>query len=326
MVESQEFLEEGSVTLDDQLVAEAVQEQERLDLEREERDKRSRDHPEEDVSPVPVFIRRIRQIPCKLWIFTINNYTEETITTLTESPDVSHYVFQEEKSQEGTPHLQGVLRLRVKKRLNWLKTHINERAHWEKCTNLGGSIIYCSRETKRRGQKRIWTKVWTVQKNQKNQTVQDPLEGKDLYNYQERIIDMVVGVPADRKIFWFWSEKGNIGKSSLVKHLCLKNGAVCIGGKFSDALYAIAERAKTKKTVKVLLFDIPRSQGNKISFVAIESVKNGCFFSSKYESSMCLINTPHVIIFANERPNTSQLSMDRWEITCLDDEEDLSHL
>ncbi len=255
----------------------------------------------------------------KIWTFTINNPTDQMITNLISSPHISHYVFQEE--DEGTPHLQGVLRLRKKHRMNWLKRHVDGGAHWEPCESLKGSILYCSKKAKRKRGGRLWTKGWKIREEKKK--VRDPLEGKELYRYQEEIIDMVLGEPDLRKVYWYWSSRGNIGKSSLVKHLCLKFGAVCIGGKFSDALYAIAEREEAGKKCDILIFDIPRSQGNKISFTAIESVKNGCFFSSKYKSNMCLMNTPHIIIFANEEPRYGGLSADRWNIKCLDNEDDL---
>ncbi len=255
----------------------------------------------------------------KLWVFTMNNYTDQDIQGLISSPWISHYVFQEE--DEGTPHLQGVLRLKRKNRLGWLKRHVSGKAHWEACDNLGGSIIYCSKKAKRKSDGRLWQKGWHLSQED-NSKVKDPLAGKDLYSYQEEIIDIIVSEPDERKVYWFWSSKGNIGKSSLVKHLCLKYGAVCIGGKFSDAQYAIAERAAAGKTLKILIFDIPRSQGNKISYTAVENIKNGCFFSNKYKSDMVLINIPHIIMFANEGPNEFMLSPDRWVIKNLDNESD----
>ena len=258
----------------------------------------------------------------KLWIFTLNNHTITEARGLVSSTHIAKFVFQEE--DEGTPHLQGVLRLKVKHRLLWLKNHISQRAHWEPCKDLMASIIYCSKEQKRAQDGRIWTKGW-IPPTAKI-AVKDPLAEKDLYAYQEEIIDIVVSEPDERAVYWYWSRKGKIGKSSLVKHLVLKYHAVAMGGKFKDALYAIAERADKNKPLKVIIFDIPRSQGNKVSYTAIESIKNGCFFSGKYESRMCTINTPHMIIFANAPPNEDLLSEDRWIIKCLDYEDDLQHI
>uniref|UniRef100_UPI004049B2EE hypothetical protein n=7 Tax=Pseudomonadati TaxID=3379134 RepID=UPI004049B2EE len=64
-------------------------------------------------------------------------------------------------------------------------------------------------------------------------------------------------------------------------------------------------------------FDIPRSQLDYLSYTGIEEVKNGCFFSSKYESEMVLYNSPHIIVFANEEPTYHKLSSDRWNVVDL---------
>lgn len=277
-------------------------------------------------SPQPPKKKLKRENAVVLWAFTWNSYTEENITTLLRLPFISHLCFQEE--DEGTPHLQGVLRLKVKKRKQWLKDHIDSGCHWEHCRSLGGSIRYCSMKSKRRNRKRYWKKGWDVDFDPENTTieVEDPLEGLDLYSYQKEIYDIIVGKPHKRKIYWYYSKKGAVGKSSIVKSLCLKDNAVCIGGKFSDAQYAIAERVDMKRPVRILLFDIPRSQGNKVSYVALESIKNGCFFSSKYKSKQCLSNIPHIIVFANEPPQQYMLSEDRLVVRCLDDDMDLAHI
>jgi len=51
-----------------------------------------------------------------------------------------------------------------------------------------------------------------------------------------------------------------------------------------------------------------------MNYGAIEQVKNGLVFSGKYESSMLIFNPPHVVIFANDTPDESMYSNDRWHI------------
>ncbi len=153
--------------------------------------------------------------------------------------------------------------------------------------------------------------------------VKDPLEGKNLYAFQRKIIGIVKQEPDERTIYWFWSVKGNIGKSSLCKHLCLKYDALSLGGKVADALYAVGKRVGAGKPPKVVVFDVARSEAKYLQYAALENLKNGCFFSSKYESGQVLMNAPHVIVFSNEAPDRSMLSGDRWKVTCLDLEEDL---
>lgn len=64
-----------------------------------------------------------------------------------------------------------------------------------------------------------------------------------------------------------------------------------------------------------IIIDLSRSMEDHVPYEAIEDIKNGIFFSGKYESKMIVRNNPIVIIFANFEPDTSKLSKDRWVIT-----------
>lgn len=69
----------------------------------------------------------------KRWCFTINNPTDSD--KFWESDDVigvtQYLILQEERGENGTLHWQGFIYLKNKKKLTWLKNHINQRAHWE---------------------------------------------------------------------------------------------------------------------------------------------------------------------------------------------------
>lgn len=69
----------------------------------------------------------------KRWCFTINNPTASD--NFWDNPEIlnkfSYIVLQEERGEQGTLHIQGYLILIKKQRMNWLKNHVNNRAHWE---------------------------------------------------------------------------------------------------------------------------------------------------------------------------------------------------
>jgi hypothetical protein len=44
-----------------------------------------------------------------------------------------------------------------------------------------------------------------------------------------------------------------------------------------------------------IIYDVPRTAENFVNYGVLEQVKNGLFFSSKYESEMAVFNPPHVI-------------------------------
>ena len=132
------------------------------------------------------------------------------------------------------------------------------------------------------------------------------------------MIDLVDKEPDNRSIHWYYDYKGGTGKSALVKLLCYKYDAVVCSGKASDMKYMIVKyNEKNGVYPKVVIFDIPRSIKDYVSYSGIEEIKNGCFASSKYECEMVLMNSPHILCFANEIPEFEKLSKDRWKITDL---------
>ena len=219
---------------------------------------------------------------------------------------------QPEIGEDGTPHIQGVLVFRNAKFFSELH-NVDSAIHWEKARNLMACRNYCSKLKTQAGT--VWTKGFAVA-----ETVKDPLAGKELYGWQKEIVKLCEEDADDRKVFWYWSEAGNIGKSALCKHMCLTlDRCYVLGGKFKDAMYAIDQMVnKHKKPPYVLVFDVPRSMIKDgypmVSYHTMEKIKDGCFFSSKYESQQVLFNTPHVVVFANCAPDMTKLSSDRWEV------------
>ncbi len=249
------------------------------------------------------------------WFLTWNNYPEDWENHIMVLDGLKKWCYQPEVSSTGTPHIQGVLWFSERKKWSWINGQIC--AYWKPVRTLAAAVKYCSKKASKAGETRV--QGFAMQQV----AVRDPLKGKDLYAYQKEIIDMIVGSPDERSIYWYWSTKGNIGKSSLCKHLCLVHGAVVLGGRLADSLYVVAGMVNKGNPPKVVVFDIPRSQGGNLEYQILEKVKDGCFLSTKYESVMCLTNPPHVIVFANQAPVLGLLSEDRWKVKRLDFEPDL---
>lgn len=114
--------------------------------------------------------------------------------------------------------------------------------------------------------------------------------------------------PDDRKIIWIYGTKGGEGKTTFAKYIKSKGNCKY----FNNA--KTADIAFAYRGERVVIFDICRSSSEAINYEIIEQVKNGLIFSSKYTSEDKLYETPHIIILANIPPNISKLSLDRWDI------------
>ncbi len=257
------------------------------------------------------FGNTIQISPSKHWVFTLNHYTKENIDLLCSDSSIDQLSMQEETGESGTPHLQGYLKFKTKKRpLSVFGKHF--KAHWEKCRKIKESIIYCQKADTRSG--RIFRRGVVKHRPLK------VLAREDLYTWQEQIVVDCEAEPDDRTINWFWDDVGNIGKSQLVRYLIVHNGAILVSGRSGDIKYQIKQYFDKHGTgPDIVIYDIPRTARNYINYCAIEEVKNGCFASNKYESDMVVINPPHFLCFANFEPTFENMSQDRWNIVDLNE-------
>jgi len=249
------------------------------------------------------------QIPKrKNHFFTINNYTEEQIGGLLEyfNTHAKIFVFQEEIAPTtGTPHLQGVVSFDTEKRSTvWDPT---SRGQWKPLKgSVKDCITYCSKQETRKPGGRQWTKglpkpIRLIEK---------------LYPWQEEVKNILTSNEYDdRKIYWYWEPDGNVGKSQFAKYMYVHHQTMYLGsGKYADLMNLVFNA--DMDICQSIIFDIPRSQGNKISYSALESIKVGLITNTKYETGMKVFNPPIVVVFANCEPNLNDdnLSEDRWVI------------
>lgn len=114
--------------------------------------------------------------------------------------------------------------------------------------------------------------------------------------------------PCSRKVIWYSDSRGDSGKTFLSKYMCVEMGAIRFeNGKSADLKYAYNGE-------RIVIFDLSRSQEEHVNYEAMESIKNGIMFSTKYDSAMKIYDPPHFVVFANFVPVYSKLSQDRWHV------------
>lgn len=217
------------------------------------------------------------------------------------------YQFQLEVGESGTPHVQGIGYFTNPRTFSSIIKKL-PGIHIERMKNWSAALNYVTKkETSIEG-----TQCGNIVRDK----IKDPLAGKSLYQYQTDIINIIEGESDDRTIHWYWESEGNVGKTSLAKHLCLKYDKECVflSGKASDIKYGVFSWLK-KKELKVCIFHYTRSVENYVSYEALESIKDGIFYNAKYESEMCIFNSPHIFVFANFPPDFEAMSADRWVVT-----------
>lgn len=244
------------------------------------------------------------------WFFTVNNFDRNDPEKIMTCPYFDKYVFQHEVGKSGTDHLQCAVKFikPVKDGLKWLKhMQIKHLAN----VQYGGStwrtqVNYCCKAESRVAGP--WVKGWVIP---------EPLKLiNPIFSWEIQILEMIADDPDDRSIYWVWDAVGKQGKTQFAKYLCAKHNGLFVSGKSADMKYAVAQwcAKHNGNGPKIIVINVPRSHMDYISYEGIESVKDGIFFSGKYESEMCIYNSPWIFVFANELPNFDQMSMDRWQV------------
>lgn len=245
----------------------------------------------------------------RAWSFTLNNYTEADILFLTSTLNTERYCFQEEIAPTtGTPHLQGMIYFKNGKSFTELKK-LHRRWNLERTKCVKGSLSYCSMDDKLKPPNgRTFIKGFKIPKKLKL------LDEAQFYPWQIKVSNMIKEEPDDRSIIWIYETSGCEGKTSLIKYLLntYKESAYYVsGGRANDITFQIVEN---EQDIHLFLMNIPRNNEGFISYNGIEQVKDGLVSTSKYKGGFELFNPPHVIVMCNFYPDITSLSLDRWKI------------
>ncbi len=239
--------------------------------------------------------------------FTLNNYTEDDFTQLLSTFHDMKYIIGKEVGESGTPHLQGYVEFGRQYSFKQVKELIGERAHIEKPKGTRKqNVKYCSKEGN-------FVSTFPLERKERHMKVYADVVWRD---WQQKVIDVVKTKPDMRTVHWFWEPTGKVGKSFLSRYLFLKYEAIICSGKAVDVFHQVVKWQENhgEEDPILVIVDIPRSHIDYVSYLAIEKLKDGCLYSGKYEGGAITLDPVHVICFANEEPNKSALSHDRWHI------------
>lgn len=223
------------------------------------------------------------------------------------------YAVQEEICPETKKaHLQGYVSFSNARCLLATRKRFTGLAHIEKVRSAWASEEYCKKVNTRLEGGELYLKGVRA-------PVRDPMAGLTYRGWQMEIATILGTEAEGRNIFWYWEPLGGVGKSCFVKHLCLTmEGVLMMSGKAADMKYGIVKHLEKGLEFNTLLIDLPRSRENKVSYEGIEEIKNGCFYSTKFESGQVVMNFPHIVIFSNFEPKPDKMSKDRFIVRLIE--------
>lgn len=231
-------------------------------------------------------------------------------------PLCDKFIWGEEYGNKGnTPHLQGCFILKAKMRWKTIEKNFFSLPcpYGKKLKNWGQASSYCAKECNQ-----IHYGGFEFEKPLKKLACEGNFK-----IWQKYTIDILDSEPDDRTINWFLGS-GGLGKTTFCKWIYRNyKNVIMLSGKSADMKNGIVEFKKTNGLLpEIILINLPRSFNKEyLSYTGIEEIKDMFFYSGKYEGGMVDGNPPHLFIFSNEKPDTTKLSIDRWNIRNLDEME-----
>lgn len=241
------------------------------------------------------------------------------------------WVFQLEKGETtGYMHWQGRMSLRDRHRLGELKKMFNMiplpnyLQPTSAPTQLKGDFFYVMKEETR--VEGPWDERNTVEKYIPRQY--RGLMDK-LYPYQKQIYECAKDFDS-RTINLIYCEKGNQGKSTIAA-LCELFGKGEDLPPVNDAEKLVQTMcdiciAKNIRDPSPVFFDLPRALDKSRlygMYSAIEQIKKGKLYDTRYRYQDYWIDSPQIWVFTNIRPDLDLLSRDRWKIWTIDTDKNL---
>jgi len=247
----------------------------------------------------------------RVWQLTMNNPEDGWAESMLFKFKPEKYVWQMERGEaEETLHCHLHMYFKNARSWDYIKCTCGG-AHIEKVKKEKESAAYCCKpETRVSGPHLYGYTMAMFAKNKHHQVVEE-IEVDEPWGWQQELADIAKTKPDPRKIYWVKDYYGGVGKSTFQKWLSVKMGALKIGGTANDLKYAVSVM---NPKPKIVCMNIPRSASDvgAISYGGMEEVKDGHFFSGKYESGQVIMNAPHMFVFANCAPDYDKMSADRW--------------
>jgi len=250
--------------------------------------------------------------------YHVDKFEEEVFNRLRDylNEKCKKYCFQLEKgSLTDKLHYQGRFSLKIKKRIVELKSPFNWHLSPTSDGNRANNFYVSKDDTRVMGP---WTETNFLYKY-----IPKQFRGKldTLYPFQKKIIE-VSKIFNDREINYIYCKDGNKGKSTIA-HLCRLHldGLVLPVVNDSEKLIQSCCNMLMGKNIRnsiPIFIDLPRALQDKKRlyglYIAIEQIKGGYVYDMRNKWKEWDFDSPTIWVIANQLPMANNLSLDRWKI------------
>lgn len=264
--------------------------------------------------------------PCRTWDLTVSADGTVAQEKLKDYYDAkcTKWIFQKERGEEtGYEHFQCRFTLRKKMRFTNLRERLIEELGISGF-HLTPTSKHCIRKDEEYYVTKEDTRIDGPWRNTTETPVQKYWSNVTLRPWQEQIVREIENyVPEIRIVNLIVNTRGNEGKSFLTTYLGVheKILEMPVMDDYKDVMQHLFSTYEDGKTVPIFI-DVPRGMSEKTahgSYSAIETIKRGFLYDTRYRGRQRYIIPPCIYIFCNHFPNRNLLSWDRWNVRELRD-------
>lgn len=250
------------------------------------------------------------------------NTTKDDIITILKAT-CKKWTFQMERGETGYEHFQGRISLKEKKSsAQAVAKHLSVTWHFSVTSkaNQDNNYYVTKSETRIEG-------PWS----DKDVETYIPRQYRNILTnlkpWQQQVIEISEQFDP-RTVHCLVDERGGRGKSSIANALVCSGKALYLPptNDSKELIQSCCNMCMDKETrdPKLIFINLPRAMDQKNVqgiYKAIEQIKDGMLYDTRYHYRQYAIDSPCVWVFCNEIPDRELLSKDRWKIwtICEDD-------
>lgn len=133
------------------------------------------------------------------------------------------------------------------------------------------------------------------------------------HSWQLKLEEEIKSKPSHRSIIWYYDKIGNTGKTMMANYLQEHHDAIVLRqiSSTKDCATIMESFVNNEWKGNIIAIDFTRSADSKSIYDCLECLKDGNMTATKYHGAILNWNKPHVIVFANFKPDFRRLSYDR---------------
>lgn len=227
--------------------------------------------------------------------------------------------YQLERGDSGYLHYQGRCSLGQKKRLGYVVKNYKplHGIHWSITSNeCKGDMFYVTKED---------TRVLGPWKDtdHKIHVPRDIRRIKQLRPWQEELMGIMME-DEDRCVYILYDPVGNSGKSIFARYMQVHGHAQQVPPLNDNK--DIMQLIMCMEESRAYIMDMPRCMNKDRLYgvySAIETLKSGWVYDTRYKFKQRLFDPPTVLVFTNVLPDRGMLSKDRWVLYMIGEDKQL---